>query len=257
MSDDIPSASGIYKITCTANGKIYIGSAANLRKRKSDHFRELGQNVHHNPHLQRAWNKYGEAAFIFEVWELVLPMSLTAREQYWFNRLKPFGRRGFNIAPTAGSSLGMECAPATREKLRQINIGRKNTPEHAEKLRQANLGNKYMLGKPEPMRGRKQTPEANKKNRQAHLGKKQMPEHIEKVRQAGIGHEVTPKTREKIGNANRGKKHTPESRENMRQAHLGKKLSPEAREKLTGRKLSPEHAEKLRSQKRGANGRFI
>src|SRR5216684_1737979 len=63
----IPATSGIYKITCTANKKIYIGSAVNLYHRKGQHFSDLRQNKHHNPIMQNAWNKYGEQAFIFEV----------------------------------------------------------------------------------------------------------------------------------------------------------------------------------------------
>src|SRR5258707_13712753 len=63
----IPTASGIYKITCTANKRIYIGSAVNLRQRRSEHFSGLQHSTHHNPILQNAWNKYGPDAFTFEV----------------------------------------------------------------------------------------------------------------------------------------------------------------------------------------------
>ncbi|SRR5216683_7072770 len=143
----LPTSSGIYKITCTANKKVYIGSAVDLRRRKNEHFRALRQNRHHSLHLQRAWNKYGEAAFVFEVLEYVLPMSLTAREQFWLNKLKPFGRRGFNIAHEAGSQLGM-----------------KHTPETCEKVRQAHLGNKHCLG-------RKLSEETRRKIAQAHEGR--------------------------------------------------------------------------------------
>jgi len=55
--------------------------------------------------LQAAWNKYGPDVFTFEVLEYVLPMSLTAREQYWFEKLKPFDKKGFNLDRVAGSSL--------------------------------------------------------------------------------------------------------------------------------------------------------
>src|SRR5260221_8454885 len=113
----IPNASGIYKITCTANKRIYIGSALNLYGRKAKHFSLLRRNTHHNPILQNAWNKYGESAFTFEVLEYVLPISLTAREQYWFKKLKPFGRKGFNIDREAGSSLGIKRSPESRTKM--------------------------------------------------------------------------------------------------------------------------------------------
>src|SRR5438874_11200738 len=51
VMDTIPSTSGIYKITCTANKRIYIGSAVNLQHRKNCHFYDLRQNRHHSQHL--------------------------------------------------------------------------------------------------------------------------------------------------------------------------------------------------------------
>src|SRR5260221_5069738 len=132
MSEDIPKTSGIYKITCTVTRKIYIGSAINLRKRQHGHWGHFRRNTHYNLILQNAWNKYGESAFTFEVLELVLPMSLTAREQYWFHKLKPFGKRGYNIAPEAGSSLGRKHTPEEIEKMRQAALWTQRSPEAIE-----------------------------------------------------------------------------------------------------------------------------
>ncbi len=168
---DIPAASGIYKITCTANKRTYVGSAINLRRRRKDHFSKLRENKHSNLHLQRAWNKYGEQSFAFEVLDLVLPMSLTAREQYWFNKLRPFGRRGFNIAHDAISN---KPSSETREKMRQAALGRKMSPEARERMRLAQIGKKHL-------------PEAIEKIRQGNLGKKMSPESIEKRQQSRWG----------------------------------------------------------------------
>ncbi len=222
---NIPSTSGIYKITCTANKRIYIGSALNLRERRRAHFGALRRNEHINKHLQNAWNKYGPDVFTFEVLEYVLPMSLTAREQYWFNREKPFGRKGFNIAREAGSTLGYKYDIETIEKIRQKNLGRKQSPEELEKKRQASLGNKYSLG-------HKHTPEAREHMRQAQLGRKQTPEAIEKIRQGHLGKKNTPEHNEKVRQANLGKPQSAETIEKRRQTHLGMKRSPEARERM-------------------------
>jgi len=116
----IPSTSGIYKITCTVTGKFYIGSATDLCHRCAQHLYALRNNQHHNPKLQAAWNKYGPDAFLFEVLEVVLPIFLLEREQYWFDRLKPFGKKGFNINREADRPL--------------------NTPETCERIRLAKLG---------------------------------------------------------------------------------------------------------------------
>lgn len=185
---DIPSTSGIYRIICTVTGKFYIGSAVNLLQRRHHHFTELRCNIHGNPKLQNAWNKYGEQVFIFEVLELVLPMSLTAREQYWFNKLKPFGKRGFNIALIAGSTLGMKFPKLSKLMLGNTHaLGKISSAEKRKKIGQAHLGRKHspeqnerhsqiMLGKPSPMRGKTHSPEAIKKMRAASTEQQHDPE---------------------------------------------------------------------------------
>src|SRR3546814_7356137 len=63
--------SGIYQIRNLRNGKLYIGSARDLKQRRATHFKLLGENRHHCRHLQAAWNKYGAEAFVFELVEHV------------------------------------------------------------------------------------------------------------------------------------------------------------------------------------------
>lgn len=53
--------SGIYGIFNLVNGKVYIGSAINLKKRFSDHKGRLQKQKHRNGYLQNAWNKYRES----------------------------------------------------------------------------------------------------------------------------------------------------------------------------------------------------
>ena len=162
----LPVASGIYRITCTANKMFYIGSAINLRDRHRCHFKDLRRNAHQNPKMQRAFNKYGENAFTFEILEIVLiPEMLTMREQHYFDTLKPFGKHGFNIAHVAGSTQG-----------------RKHTLETRATMGKVNLGNKYWVG-------RKHTPEA-----------------IEKIRQASASRTHTPEARAKMSATRKGRK---------------------------------------------------
>jgi group I intron endonuclease len=61
--------SGIYKIINKINGDFYIGSSKNILRRKNEHIKKLNSNKHQNTILQRAWNKYGEDNFIFEIVE--------------------------------------------------------------------------------------------------------------------------------------------------------------------------------------------
>ena len=62
---------GIYKITNTQNGRIYIGSAKEFKRRWKQHFKSLETNKHHNKFLQADFVKCGEQAFLFEVLEVV------------------------------------------------------------------------------------------------------------------------------------------------------------------------------------------
>lgn len=61
--------SGIYKITNTENGKIYIGQATNLKKRFRSHRDHLKAGTHVNKCLQNDFNTYGANAFKMEVIE--------------------------------------------------------------------------------------------------------------------------------------------------------------------------------------------
>lgn len=77
-------ARGIYKIINITNNKFYVGSAVDLKRRKSRHFSELRNNKHNNAKLQNAWNKYGESSFIFVVVEeLEQNADLLAAENVW------------------------------------------------------------------------------------------------------------------------------------------------------------------------------
>lgn len=69
-------AMGIYKIINVVNNKFYIGSAVNFSRRKTRHFSELRTGKHNNKHLQAAWFKYGESAFVFAVVEEVQDKAL-------------------------------------------------------------------------------------------------------------------------------------------------------------------------------------
>src|SRR5216683_1998974 len=181
----IPATSGIYRITCAVTGKIYIGSAINLYRRRYTHFGYLQRNQHHNPKLQAAWNKYGSDTFTFEVLELVLPISLTAREQYWFKKLDPFGKKGFNLDRVAGSRFGRVVSQASREKSRITQLGRPSTrigwhptPEQTERQRRA-------------MTDYKHTEEAKRNMAKAQTGRKHSAESREKRRLSALGHAPT------------------------------------------------------------------
>lgn len=105
------SRSGIYKITCTANGRFYIGSAVKFKARWSYHRRDARAGHHSSRHLQRAWNKYGESAFKFEVLMVCSKEDLIMYEQRAIDALHP----EFNMSPTAGSVIGCKHSEDARK----------------------------------------------------------------------------------------------------------------------------------------------
>jgi len=241
----IPRTSGIYRITCTVTGKFYIGSAIDLNKRWRDHFTQLRHNIHKNPKLQAAWNKYGEQSFIFEVLELVLPMSLTAREQYWFNKLNPFGRNGFNIDRIAGSRYGSKASPASCAKMRArmlgkpgLRLGYKASPETIERLKVSHRGKKPSCPPP------------------SFENKTHRPESIEKMRIAKLGHTLSEEGCAKMIASKTGHTYAPEVYANRRKTLII--IEPDGTEHLvTGVKaFCTEHNLDISSLMRVAKGKY-
>lgn len=76
---------GIYRIKNLVNDKCYYGSSKNIKKRWMTHKNHLNGGKHHNVPLQRAWNKYGEDNFSFEVVEECDETILLEKEQYYLD----------------------------------------------------------------------------------------------------------------------------------------------------------------------------
>lgn len=195
--DSVPRSSGVYKIVCVINNKFYVGSAKDFRQRWNHHRRELRAQRHLNVHLQNAWNKYGEEAFVFEIIELTMPWARVDREQYYLDTLKPWDHNiGFNISPNAYTpvrtpevieklriaSTGKTMPLETRKKLSEINTGKHHTSETRAKLSAIRAGVKFSdetrSKMSEAKRGKKQSSEMIA-NRIASLHKmKRTPAHI-------------------------------------------------------------------------------
>ena len=74
--------SGVYRITCLANNKTYIGSSDNIMRRLKTHERELKEGSHNNRLMQKDYDKYGAEFFEFRVLFKDIPKDkLTAYEK--------------------------------------------------------------------------------------------------------------------------------------------------------------------------------
>lgn len=96
---DLVKESCIYKITCTANNKIYVGSTISFQKRVKDHRNDLKAGRHSSDYMQKCYNKYGESVFEIEILESfgrIIPFKsidykevLLKKEEYYINLLHP------------------------------------------------------------------------------------------------------------------------------------------------------------------------
>ena len=71
INEEYSLKSGVYKITNKINGRIYIGSAKEFKRRYNQHRIGLIKKKHSNKFLQADFDKCGEDAFVFEVIEVV------------------------------------------------------------------------------------------------------------------------------------------------------------------------------------------
>ena len=83
---------GIYKITNLTNNKCYIGSTwKSFNSRYKQHLTKLRCGKHHCQHLQRAYEKYGDDNFSFEIIENVVDKSLLLdREAFYIEKYNAY-----------------------------------------------------------------------------------------------------------------------------------------------------------------------
>lgn len=127
---------GIYKITCLENKKVYIGQSTDIIKRKYGHFATLRMKSHRNEHLQRAFNKYGEDKFTFEILEECTFEELDDKEEYYMKVYNSLNKKyGFNIKITEHKKY--RHSEETRKKISQIHKGKKKSEETRKKMSEA------------------------------------------------------------------------------------------------------------------------
>lgn len=210
---------GVYKILNCITGDCYVGSSARvsgIESRWKDHVNLLRRNKHHSPILQRAWSKYGEENFKFEIIEECDPSQCLIREQFYLDTLFP----KYNILKKAGNCLGRRASDETRKKLKNRSYdwmrGDKNwnrDPDRKEFLREnfkkINI-RQYVTDDTlkkiaESRRGIPRSKQTKYKISKSLVGVKKTSEHIEKMKNGA---------KRLFGKDNHffGKKHSDETR---------------------------------------------
>lgn len=222
MAIDGPVASGVYRIVCAATGRIYVGSARSIRGRWRRHVALLAAGAHHNRHLQRAWDKYGEAAFRFEVVELVPAGLLLDVEQRHIDEC----RNGFNVCKKAGSRAGVRHSVEAKTKM-----------SAAAKVRTAS---------------------AEARANMSAAGKRRMSDPAVRAKMSAIntGRLVTSETRALIGAKHKGLKHTAEAKAAIGSKNRGKVRSPEVRARISATLRGHKRTETVRARMSEAQSRY-
>lgn len=100
-----PRQAGVFRISCTANGRFWLGSSLNIHGPLNRHRMELTTGIHKNEDLRADWKQYGPDRFTFEVLETVtdrhessfsLEDELTLLEEIWNEKTAPEERLRYN-----------------------------------------------------------------------------------------------------------------------------------------------------------------
>lgn len=127
----------IYRIINNVTGTVYIGQAENVGKRWGSHLRNLRLNRNsRNLHFQRAWNKYGEENFSFEVVVVFPDMSREElRIALYETELKVLEEYNHNCYNLMQAGVGgMVASAATKQKLSNHNKRQWQKEEHRAKI---------------------------------------------------------------------------------------------------------------------------
>ena len=191
--------SGIYQIKNKVNGKVYIGQAIDVYERRSKHLSALRNNHHFNPHLQRAWDKYGPKAFEWSFVEACPIDQLQEREKYWVEKTNAFyggynrtlggdGTPGrtqslFEREERSKISTEMWKDKETRARILKAHGDAMSSEEYREKMREVStrIWKNYSGEKRERILSRIHSPESREKANASLKETCSLPEHRERL----------------------------------------------------------------------------
>lgn len=184
---------GIYTIINLQNGKQYIGQSNDVKVRLNAHKRALNNGKHTNPHLQAAWNMYGEKSFTFTILEKCLKKELNDREIYWIeyyggcNSKKLYnqragGERG-EMAEEAIQKMRVPHSPERIEARAKKLRGKKRDDETKKRMKAAQNRPDVIYKRNKAVREAMNRPEVWAKNKEINKGRILTREHKDKIRE--------------------------------------------------------------------------
>lgn len=119
---------GVYKLTNTKNGKFYVGSTYQFKRRWTQHLRDLEKNRHTNTYLQNAFNQDGTDSFIFEVIEVVegTKQERLDREQVYLDKWHDKQVNCYNLGSLAQSREGKKSKNPEETRKKKSEASKRN-----------------------------------------------------------------------------------------------------------------------------------
>ena len=187
---------GIYVITNKINGKRYIGSSAYVEGRWSAHHWHLRNGVHHNAHLQSAWNKYGEEAFVFSIIKECPIDQLVDQEQGYLMSQPEYNIAEFADASQRGAKHTEEWKRNQSERAKKYVMSTEERQRVSQRMkgntnnknRDYNHSNETKRKISESLRGKLHSEETKLKMSITAKGKVLSSEHRHNISLAKIGH---------------------------------------------------------------------
>lgn len=211
-----PAKSGVYCIAHAMSGKVYVGSAKDLRIRWRQHHAALQAGRHVNRHLQAAWHKYGAETFSFAVLAEVPPARLLVEEQRYIDMLQAADpRAGYNVHKLARNALGVKRSLETKARISRAKTGWKPPPKSLETRMRLSRALKGRVVGPMPAQQRQKISEALS-------GRPKSSQWRAAISARQVGREVSPETRVRIRAALLGRKMSTAARRKMSDARRGK-----------------------------------
>lgn len=166
--------SGIYKLANKLNGRIYVGSAKEFKRRWSQHASSLRNQKHQNKFLQADFNKCGEEAFVFEVLEVTEGKTKEERlllEEQYIQKYYDSGTNCYNLCDRAISRDGCKDKDPERTKQRKREAGLRNMEDSEFRRKSIEALRKSLIENGAPNAGKKCSEQTKKRMSEAKMGK--------------------------------------------------------------------------------------
>ena len=104
---ETPRTMGVAVVRHTESGRAFLFANLDINALVNRYRTQLRMGSHPNRALQQDWNRFGEAAFAFEVLDTLTPKDdpevkpeeeLRLLEALWLEKVEPFGEKGYNKA---------------------------------------------------------------------------------------------------------------------------------------------------------------